>query len=287
MAKHPVDDFDDNLPSLRADDRDDAFLDPEPEAADRGHGHRPSRREPETLYSRDTPVVKVHAPGSGALWALVVALVIALGGLGWWSFQQISLMEQQLVATQESFAKVSEEAAGRLRDISGKMAAGETSATTDVDTLKQQLKQLQGKLDEQNRTAQGVAGQQGDLGKRLDQFAAQLTAQQGSTDQALKAMAGDLATLKAAQAGQGNLDAQLKSLGSDIANLKRQPDPSGRIQQLEQDLIVLRSEVENRPAASNGPSVQEFDNFRGQTTRTFNSVQSQLQNLQQQIGARR
>jgi len=32
--------------------------------------------------------------------------------------------------------------------------------------------------------------------------------------------------------------------------------------------------------------VQEFDAFRGQTTRNFNTLQSQIQNLQQQINAR-
>lgn len=286
MAKEPLDDFDDNLPSLRADNRDDDFADPEPAEPRHGRG----RREPEAVYSRNTPVVKVKAPGSGALWALVLALVLALGGLGWWSFQQISLMEQQLVATQESFAKVSEEAAGRLRDISGKMAEGETSSTSDTEAMKLTIKQLQGKLDDQNRAAQGVAGQQGDLGKRVEQLAAQLAAQQSANEQALKTLAADLGTLKAAQAGQGNVDAQLKSLGADIANLKKQPDLSGRLQQAEQDLIVLKSEVENRPApvaSNNGPNNQEFDSFRGQTTRNFNSVQGQIQNLQQQIDARR
>jgi len=46
--------------------------------------------------------------------------------------------------------------------------------------------------------------------------------------------------------------------------------------------------VDNRPAAAaaSGASVQEFDAFRGQTTRSINTLQSQIQNLQQQINAR-
>ncbi|MDO8698796.1 MAG: ATPase, partial [Pseudomonas sp.] len=32
------------------------------------------------------------AASTGPLWALLGAALIALGGLGWWSFQQISLM---------------------------------------------------------------------------------------------------------------------------------------------------------------------------------------------------
>lgn len=62
--------------------------------------------------------------------------MIALGGLGWWSFQQISLMEQQLVATQESFARISEEAAGRIQDISGKVVATESPVTSGSEALK-------------------------------------------------------------------------------------------------------------------------------------------------------
>lgn len=77
------------------------------------------------------------------MWALLGASFIALAGLGWWSFQQISLMEQQLVATQESFARISEEAAGRLQAISGKVEASESGVTSSSEALKLQLRQLQ------------------------------------------------------------------------------------------------------------------------------------------------
>jgi hypothetical protein len=79
--------------------------------------------------------------------------------LAWWSFQQISLMEQQLVATQESFARISEEAAGRLQDISGKVVASQTNVTSDSEALKLQIKQLESKLQDQSQQQQGVAGQ--------------------------------------------------------------------------------------------------------------------------------
>ncbi|MNF16777.1 hypothetical protein D3C80_2199520 [compost metagenome] len=54
-------------------------------------------------------------------------------------------------------------------------------------------------------------------------------------------------------------------------------------------MLVLKSQIDNRPAAaasSSGASVQEFDAFRGQMTRSINTLQSQIQNLQQQINAR-
>ncbi|WP_455923913.1 ATPase [Pseudomonas putida] len=272
------DDFD-NVPRLSAKDVDDDDFAPATAA----------ERERTTVYSRTTPVVKVKGPSTGPLWALIGALGIALVGLGWWSFQQISLMEQQLVATQESFARISEEAAGRLQDISGKVVATESSANSGSEALKLQIKQLQGQLQDQSRQQQGVAGQQGDLGKRLDQALAQAAAQQAANEQVqaqLKTLSGDLAQLKAGQVDEGKLDAQIKAVAADIATLKKQGNVTGRLDSVEQDLVVLKSEVENRPTPAAGGNTAEFDSFRGQTTRNITTLQSQIQNLQQQINTR-
>ncbi|WP_236176837.1 ATPase [Pseudomonas qingdaonensis] len=273
MRNDAHDDFDD-VPSLKAGGRDDDDFAPAPGArvaAVRGKPRKPA--------------------ATGPLWALVGASFIALAGLGWWSFQQISLMEQQLVATQESFARISEEAAGRLQDISGKVAASESSVSTGSEALKLQIKQLQASLAEQSKQQQGVAGQQGDLGKRLEQALAQVGEQQATNAQLqaqLKAVATELAAVKAAQADTGKVDAQLKSLSTEIAALKKQGDPGAAIQRLEQDLIVLKSEQENRPAAAAGAgaSTAEFDAFRGQVTRNITTLQSQVQNLQRQLNAK-
>ena len=104
----------------------------------------------------------------------------------------------------------------------------------------------------------------------------------------LKAVNAELAALKAGQLDGGKLDNELKSLNSEIAALKKQGNPSAAISSLEQDVLVLKSQIDNRPAAaaSSGASVQEFDAFRGQTTRSLNTLQNQVQNLQQQINAR-
>lgn len=287
MRNDANDDFDD-VPSLRADVLDDDFA--------------PTART--VVHSRTTPVVKVKAASTGALWALVGALFFAFAGLAWWSFQQISLMEQQLVATQESFARISEEAAGRLQDISGKVVAGQTSVTTDSEALKLQIRQLESKLQDQNAQQQGVAGQASDLDKRL----AQMTAQTTELDKRLaqlntqntehqtantqlqtqvKALSAELATLKSAPSDAEKLDAQLKSLGADITALKKQGNPSAAIERLEQDMIVLKSEQDNRPAVTQGSTnTAEFDAFRSQVTRNINTLQAQIQNLQQQLRAR-
>ncbi|BCQ70928.1 chromosome segregation ATPase [Pseudomonas protegens] len=278
MRNDANDDFDD-VPSLRADPLDDDVF-PTTSAA----------RERTSVHSRGTPVVKVKSPSTGPLWALVGALFFAFIGLAWWSFQQISLMEQQLVATQESFARISEEAAGRLQDISGKVVASQTNVTTDSEALKLQIKQLESRLQDQSRQQQGVAGQATDLDKRLAQMSAQNAEQQAANSQLqaqVKALSGELASLKSAQTDNGKVDAQLKSLGADLATLKKQGNPSAAIERLEQDLIVLKSQQDNRPAAAqNGASTAEFDAFRGQVTRNINTLQSQIQNLQQQINTR-
>jgi chromosome segregation ATPase len=278
MRKDAQDDFD-HLPSLTASDRDDEEV-----------GLEPAGRH-EAVYSRSTPVVKVKAPATGPLWALVLALFIALGGLGWWSFQQISLMEQQLVATQESFAKVSEEAAGRLQAISGKVADGETTVTGDTEALKLQVRQLQARLDDLSRQQQATVGQQGANNQRLEQLNSQLGAQQAANEQAqgqLKALAADLASLKAAQANQASLDAQVKALANDLAALKKQGDLGGRLERVEEDLIVLKAQQDNHSVAqaAAGPTNSEFDAFRGQTTRNINGLQAQIQNLQEQLDRR-
>src|SRR5476649_172000 len=224
MRNDPYDDVDD-VPNLSAKDDDDDFA--------------PSRsaRERTSVRSRSTPVVKkVKSPTTGPLWALVGALFIAFCGLGWWSFQQMSLMEQQLVATQESFARISEEAAGRLQDISGKVVASQTNVNSDSEALKLQIKQLESKLQDQSQQQQGVVGQTSELDKRLAQMTAQTTEQQAANTQLqaqVKALSGELVALKSAPADTGKVDTELKSLNADIAALKKQGNPSTAIDRLE------------------------------------------------------
>ena len=129
MRNDSFDELDD-VPSLTTD------------AADREEfGHHPRHvYEPEQRRVVDT---KARRPAStGPLWALLGAMLIALAGVAWWSHQQLSLMEQQLVATQESFVRISEEAAGRLDDIRGKVVASESSVTSEREALRLQVKQL-------------------------------------------------------------------------------------------------------------------------------------------------
>lgn len=249
---------------------------------DYGHAHASAPLPQASAYAQAAP----KAASTGPLWALLGAALIALAGLGWWSFQQISLMEQQLVATQESFARISEDAAGRLQDISGKVVATESTATGEAEALKLRVKQLESKLAELTKQQQSAGVLQGAQGKRLDQLASDMKSQaDGSVqqDEKLKSLAAEQASLKAAQAEFAKFDGQLKSLATDLDGLKKQGNPNQAIARLEQDLLVLRSELDNRAGQN---STAEFDAFRGQVTRNISTLQSQVQNLQQQINSR-
>ncbi|MGY4641287.1 ATPase [Pseudomonas sp. TE24901] len=270
MRNDANDDFD-NVPSLRADHGDDDDFEPTPATS---------------VRSRTTPVVKVKSASTGPLWALVGALLIAFAGLAWWSFQQISLMGQQLVATQESFARISEEAAGRLQDISGKVVASEASVNNGSEALKLQIKQLESQLLEQGKQQVGVAGQATVLDQRLAQMTASTTDLSNANAKLqgqVQALTDAVATLKAAQGDAGKRDTEIKELSADVAALKKQGNPSAAIARLEQDLVVLKSAQDNQPGNSDAPTNKEFDVFRIQTTRNITTLQSQVQNLQQQL----
>ncbi|WP_455930282.1 ATPase [Pseudomonas fluorescens] len=265
MRNDAKDDFD-NVPSLRADVGDDDDFEPTPATS---------------VRSRTTKVVKVKSASTGPLWALVGALLIAFAGLAWWSFQQISLMGQQLVATQESFARISEEAAGRLQDISGKVVASEANVNNGSEALKLQIKQLETQLLEQGKQQVGVAGQATELDQRLAQMSASTTELSNANARLqgqVQALNDAVATLKAAQG-------DVKELSADVAALKKQGNPSAAIARLEQDLVVLKSAQENQPANSDSPTNKEFDVFRIQTTRNITTLQSQVQNLNQKLNA--
>ncbi len=265
-----------HVPSLTTDprDRDDFQAGHAP-----SHSHAPQRSAP--TYPQ---VERRRGYGTGPLWALIGALVIALGGLSWWSYQQVLHMQESIVATQDAFARISEEAAGRIQDISGKVVATESSVTSDSEALKLRIKQLETRLAEVTKQQQNLNGQQSGQGKRLDQLAADLKAQQGVTAQFDGKLDKLAAEQKTGLAGVGKLQEQLPGQAGDIEALKKTGDPSQAVRNLEQDLLVLRSELENRPAPQNNTA--EFDAFRAQVTRNINALTAQVQNLQQQLNAR-
>ncbi|MCQ4244229.1 ATPase [Stutzerimonas decontaminans] len=236
------------------------------------------------------------------LWVMVLALLISLGALGWWSYQKIAMLEMQLVATQESFARISEDAAGRLQDISGKVVATESNVTTESEAVKLRIKQLEQQTVELARKQQAfateqqsLAGRQGnqdqrmeEQGRRLERLGSDFQAQQGTTAtlaETVKTLGSEQASLKSTLDEQAKLAGRLDSLSKDVAALKQGGNQSQAISRLEQDILVLRSEVDNRPPPS-ATNTAEFDSFRAQVTRTINAMQGQIANLQGQIDGR-
>lgn len=249
------------------------------DARDRGDyapAARSERRAAQAMAS--VPTIRAR---TAPLWTLLGALLIAFAGLAWWSFQQIALLNQQLVATQESFAAISEEAAGRIKDISGKVVATESNVTSESESLKLRVKQLEGKLAELVRQQQALVGQQTAQGRRADSLASDLAAQQGDLKQAaaqLQALAAAQEKLLAAQAAVAAVETRVKAQGAEIEALKQQGKSSV------QDILVLRSVLDNQSAKNS--STAEFDAFRAQMTRSLNTLQSQIQTLQQQLASR-
>lgn len=238
------------------------------------------------------------------LWVMVLALLLSLGALGWWSYQKIAMLEMQLVATQESFARISEDAAGRLQDITGKVVATESNVTTESEAVKLRIKQLEQQAIDLDRKQQAFATEQQSLtgkqgnqdrrmdeqGKRLEQLGVDLQAQQGSTATlaaSVKTLGSEQASLKSTLDEQAKLAGRVDSLSKDIAALKQGGNQSQAISRLEQDILVLRSELDYRPApAPNAINTAEFDSFRAQVTRTINAMQGQIANLQGQLDGR-
>ncbi|QGZ32140.1 ATPase [Stutzerimonas stutzeri] len=301
----------DHVPSLTAGRGRDPYPAPELEPISKPMGGDPDDARPRQ---------KRRAFSTAPLWIMIVALFASLVALGWWSMQQVSRLETQLVATQESFARISEDAAGRLQDISGKVVATESSVTTEGEALKLRIKQLEQQtleLAEQQRAIttqqESLTGKQGNQDQRLDEQGIRIgrivaevrdhrsatttlgeTVQGVAGEQAelrssvsqLEQSVGELATLSTRIDGLDKLPARIDGLNKDIAALKQRGDSSPAITRLEQDLLILRSELDNRPAARPGVDTSEFDSFRAQVTRTINGLQGQVANLQRQIDQR-
>jgi len=126
-------------------------------------------------------------------------------------------------------------------------------------------------------------------GKRLERLGSDVQSQQGTTAslaETVKTLGSEQATLKSALDEQAKLAGRIDSLSKDVAALKQGGNQSQAISRLEQDILVLRSELENRPAPANNTNTAEFDSFRAQVTRTINAMQGQIANLQGQIDGR-
>lgn len=268
----------------------------------------------ETIH---TPVrMDSRESGNGALWALCGALTLALVGFGYWSQQQQTQLQQQLVATQNSFARISEEAAGRIQDVTGKLSATESSLTVAEESREERLSGMQEQLTElaervaaQDRSIDAANARDAGLASRLET--------QRESQQTLVTQTGELAELVGAQADRiataesqaaenaaqlAGLAGQITSLNATLAQLKdlesrlaSQSQATSALAQrvdalaeegaganIERELLVLRTEMEERQNY-NQEALQSIDAFRRQINRSIVTLKEQIANLQQQL----
>lgn len=292
---------------LRATDDRDPLLTP-------GTDHEPVRggdagiRTPVRLEPRES--------GNGALWALCGALTLALLGFGYWSHQQQAQLQQQLVATQNSFARISEEAAGRIQDITGKVSATESSLSvaeetrqTRLETMQEQLTALAERVDAQDSETRAAAEAGDDIaaglatqranqqtlttqtGELAELIAAQASrisaaeAQAAENATQLQSLAGDVSGLTGSLARLDQLEARLVTQTQAAATLKQRVDElaqAGSGADLERALLILRTEMEERQKYTQ-EALQSIDAFRAQVNGAIVTLREQIANLQQQL----
>lgn len=290
-------DLDDDLPSLRA-SRDDNFkpVNPEP------------RRGGANVGLRADPPAQPVSRSNGPLWALCAALSLALIALGYWTYQQQSLLKQQLVATQTSFARISEEASGRIQDITGKVSATESSLSdaeqarnARIGKLESQVSELKAALGEHDGRLSSANAGSADLAKRMQSQQTELAALTASNaaaekrlvDQAQRldslaeqgeAAAKQLSELQGQLAG---LDALQQQLAEQSTQLTSQKQALQALQQkgggdVQQSLLIMRTELDQRAAATD-QALDAINSFRLQTNRSIDTLKSQLASLYSQV----
>lgn len=302
------DDFNGELPGIRATDED---------RVGAGTAEQVATAEPPLVRALREPAPQRQR--NGALWAVCVSLLIALVGLGYWSHQQQSRLQQQLVATQESFARISEDAAGQLQDISGKVLATESSLSEveqarirQINELQEKVAQLLVSLEAQE---EGLQAQQQVLHASRQQLtelqqasAAQterlaelaglsdrvgsLVDQQQLQEQGISGLQHQVEQVEEGQAALRNELAQADTQLEQLAVLKQQ------LAEQDTELARQRGQLQALLEASSAPSVEpqrleavddalrSVDSFRVQTNRTLSTLQTQIGNLQQQMNQR-
>lgn len=239
---------------------------------------------------------------TGALWALTAALTLALLGLGYWSYQQQSALRQQLIATQDSFARISEDAAGRIELITGQVSATESQLTAAEQAQQDQLAGLQQNLTAQTgrlqQLEQGAAQQQAQLQalqqalqasdsarERLAIELAESRNQQQASETALQGVREEVLALQQSTAGLAEWHTRLAALASEqealagrVAQLAEQEQPD--IAAAEQGLLALAARLD-REQEETAQALQSIDSFRVQVNRSLNTLQAQLATLQQ------
>lgn len=260
-----------------------------------------------------------------SIWLLCTFLLPLLASMLWWTERRIDQLSGQLVATQDSFARISEGASAELQAIDGRASHSihlQRGLVEKVSTLQQQLEQMQQQqrrlqqlLEEQDRLLPLLQEQASQLTARLDQLQAEqneTASQQTAQLEQLRQQQASLMTQSTLQLErlqvleqredplprlasleqqlpkqESQLQTQLEAIQQQLAagrqalaEMREQTASSNSLQRLQDEVLVLRSQLDERPEA--GIERKEFDRFRLQTTRHITTLQEQWRNLQRQ-----
>ena len=252
----------------------------------------------------------------GILSAVSFALVCASASFVWWSMQRMQLLEQQLVATQDSFSRISEDAEGRIKAISGQFTATESSVLGDNERLKMRLNKIESAAVETAKQQQistaAHAAQLTKISNELSTLVDALAVMKKHNEQQQQVLEQQKNTLNTVQqelrtglasyqqqltdlqktstqhqqhfAQLSEQEKKLAHLATQLTALQKNTVTSAELTRLQQDMLILRSELEQRSSttssAHNGPSLADFDAYRAQTNRTISALQEQVRHLQ-------
>lgn len=252
----------------------------------------------------------------GILSAVSFALVCASASFVWWSMQRMQLLEQQLVATQDSFSRISEDAEGRIKAISGQFTATESSVLGDNERLKMRLNKIESAAVETAKQQQistaAHAAQLTKISNELSTLVDALAVMKKHNEQQQQVLEQQKNTLNTVQqelrtglasyqqqltdlqktstqhqqhfAQLSEQEKKLAHLATQLTALQKNTVDSADLTRLQQDMLILRSELEQRSSttssAHNGPSLADFDAYRAQTNRTISALQEQVRHLQ-------
>lgn len=252
----------------------------------------------------------------GILSAVSFALVCASASFVWWSMQRMQLLEQQLVATQDSFSRISEDAEGRIKAISGQFTATESSVLGDNERLKMRLNKIESAAVETAKQQQistaAHAAQLTKISNELSTLVDALAVMKKHNEQQQQVLEQQKNTLNTVQqelrtglasyqqqltdlqktstqhqqhfAQLSEQEKKLAHLATQLTALQKNTVTSADLTRLQQDMLILRSELEQRSSttssAHNGPSLADFDAYRAQTNRTISALQEQVRHLQ-------
>lgn len=244
----------------------------------------------ETSRLFNQPVKKTR---SLVIWLAIASTASVTVSLAYSTHQRIQLLEQQLIATQDSFAKISGDAVEHIQTISGQLSSSQTNAQSEIEalrntiaTLQKQYAAIEPQLRKNTEGLSTLTKQQNQLNLRLDQQANAVkegllavdTAQQQLSSE-VKLSLNQLAELQQNQNQQleasQNHSQRLTVMSAELDAITQ------HTQQLEEQLKLRQSSQQEmlqlqltlgKTQAKQTELEQEFQAYRAQITRSLNAL---------------